>query len=235
MSASTALPSNLLRRYQPELVQYMPLSQTRIQTPGLALYADPVHTLTHLLVGYSVNGWIPNTMALMDAVGIHGLPDDIDGYYPTPRELIRQTVREAYTKGPALAASLMAKAENGWTRLDAMRIAHILHLGYNDSEQAKAQHVLRLASRTLKIRAYLPITANVHLYRTLNQLGQLQIHPVLLTKLERHGLKGLNGDELRAMQTAAMLCIHATSAQFGVSLEELDAWYWEMSDCKTTH
>jgi hypothetical protein len=50
MSASTALPSNLLRRYQPELVQYMPLSQTRIQTPGLALYADPVHTLTHLLV-----------------------------------------------------------------------------------------------------------------------------------------------------------------------------------------
>lgn len=232
VSPSSALPSNLLRRYQPDLVQYMPLSQARIQTPGLALYADPVHTLTHLLVGYSVDGCIPHTMALMNAVGIRGLPDDIDSYYPTPRELIRQTVREAYTKGPALAASLMAKADNGWTRLDAMRI------GYSDPEQAKAQHVLRLAAKTLKIRAYLPITANVHLYRTLNRLGQLQIHPELLTKLQQHGLKGLkglNGDELRAMQTAAMLCIHATSAQFGVSMEELDAWYWEMSESKTTH
>lgn len=235
VSPSSALPSNLLRRYQPELVQYMPLSQARIQTPGLALYADPVHTLTHLLVGYSVDGCIPHTMALMNAVGIHGLPDDIDSYYPTPRELIRQTVREAYTKGPALAASLMAKADNGWTRLDAMRIAHLLRLGYSDPEQAKAQHVLRLAAKTLKIRAYLPITANVHLYRTLNRLGQLQIHPELLTKLQQHGLKGLNGDELRAMHTAAMLCIHATSAQFGVSMEELDAWYWEMSESKTTH
>ena len=88
VSPSSALPSNLLRRYQPELVQYMPLSQARIQTPGLALYADPVHTLTHLLVGYSVDGCIPHTMALMNAVGIHGLPDDIDSYYPTPRELI---------------------------------------------------------------------------------------------------------------------------------------------------
>jgi hypothetical protein len=69
----------------------------------------------------------------------------------------------------------------------------------------------------------------------LNRLGQLQIHPELLTKLQQHGLKGLNGDELRAMHTAAMLCIHATSAQFGVSMEELDAWYWEMSESKTTH
>lgn len=226
--SSIGLPPQLLRRYLPELVDYTPLLQARIQTPSLMLYTEPAQTLAHLLIGYSVNGVVPSTMNLLNEVGLHALPDNVDAYYTTPREIIRQTLRESFAKASSLALSLIAKSDYGWTRLDAMRISHTLRLGYDDPEQAKAQHVLRLASRILKIRAYLPITANAHLYRTLNQLGQLRIHPILQEKLRHAGWVGLSETELLAIQSAAMLCMHATSNQFGISLEELDAWYWGM-------
>lgn len=175
--------------------------------------------------------------ALVSATGFAHCPtltaEDIKTYFgaiPDPEQR-RDILNEAFAKSGVLAATLLLDASSGWGVMEALAIAQTLPAGYKDEALKKAQLALFMSSQALEtIGFHVPVDVTVfadyQLPKVMRHLGQLEFSPELAAKIDRGELLQADGREEHAIRAATILCGEDTSARSGVSIGELDYWYW---------
>lgn len=152
------------------------------------------------------------------------------GAIPDPEQR-RDILNEAFTKSGTLAETLLSEVSGGWGVMEALAISQTLPAGYKDEALKKAQLALFMSSQALgAIGLHVPVEVTVfadyQLPKVMRHLGQLEFHPELAAKIDRGELLPADGTEERAIRAATILCGEDTSARSGVSIGDLDYWYW---------